>query len=332
MATTFYVYSGATGLNNGTTTDDAWVSIASAIAALGTTIAAGDIIKVRGTQNVGMVDINGKTNTGKFYKFIGVNASWVDDGTKAIITANGAAAYAMRTVTSACSGFYFKNFGFTGGTSGGWNTSIATTHFFFDNCSFYSNTGVGLEGASNLSACILYKCSFYSNTTVGFRRFGNNTIAVLVHSYSNGAQGASCNGGNLIVINGIFRDNTADAVLVDSSSGSPEYFINCVADGNGQDGFDVNATSIMFFALLNRITYNTNNAIDIAAASARGYEDYNYNSNNGGGIVDNATDALIIGGNSVATGTPGYVDRANKNYTTGDTATSRRIAITMPVT
>jgi len=88
--TDYYVDATASGANDGSSQSDAWESVQEAIDSTNNAgkPAAGDRVLLRHTaspdeQPTAAIDVDGTTGTEKaFIQWIGVNSSWVEDGTK----------------------------------------------------------------------------------------------------------------------------------------------------------------------------------------------------------------------------------------------------------
>ena len=99
--------------------------------------------------------------------------------------------------------------------------------------------------------------------------------------------------------------------------------INCVIDGNGDNGVQFGA-NMWATVRMCRITNNGGWGIEIDATGGDYYEDLNVIVGNTLGQVTDPSSLLRRGGHSLETGADGYVDRAADNFTTATNAQLRR--------
>ena len=237
MAGPFYVDPAAAGANNGSSWLNAWTSIQSAF----DTAVAGEIVYCRGTQTIGAtldVDTNSGGNATGYIKFIGCNAAGNQDGTRFKIDANGGA-YNGLSGTAAASMVWLENIEIYGTAAGAYYGFYQTGGggWVLVNCCARNCGGNGFYTGGRYLRCVAYSngtygyrngefyfCSAHDNTGTGFySSSAATTIGCL--SYDNGDDGF---GGELI--------------------GS--RMLNCVAEGNTDDGISIAAGTLASSVLL----------------------------------------------------------------------------------
>jgi hypothetical protein len=195
-----YVWSGATGANDGTSTTDAYTDILSAIGAT-----AGDVVHVRGTQVLTTpVNPTGVGTATNFIVWEGVNDSWVADGTRAILDGNSAASNGFG-MSGADDYIVWRNFEIKNTTSHG--MSIGGQENQVINCYAHNCGGAGFSGSDGY----FISCRSASNTS---------------HGYANAAGGAR-------YVNCQADNNTGEGF---EGTGVSRTFINCLAYDNSVDG------------------------------------------------------------------------------------------------
>jgi hypothetical protein len=313
---TYYVDPAAGGANNGTSWTDAWTTMQSALD--NGAAAAGDLNYCRGTETLAAtLDVD--TNAGNatdFIRFIGTNASGTVDGTKFVIDGNSAAATCLDI--NGVDDITFENIECKNATSHGVTASGISSYYFFYNVHSHDNGGSGFNLTTNLRTSRFLRCKAIDNTADGWEGLYLSS-ALFCEATGNGAIGFDNvrNGGHIIGC--IVHDNTSDGIRL--SNVDDGVIMHCVIDANG--GHGVNGSSTRILALLgNRITNNTGDGLNI---TNKGFEDFNLYLSNANSIV--AAADLIEIGNSLATGTEGYNDRANDDFNLTASATLRRTAV-----
>jgi hypothetical protein len=243
--TTYYVDPGAAGDNNGTSWTHAWTSLQSAA----DTAAAGDTVYCRGTQNLSAAidfDTNSGTYDGGYIKFVGCNASGVNDGS--YFTLNGQDNSINGIYVNGKSFIWLENFKIHScdGTAGLSTANAYADHWNFVNCWFHDNDGYGCH----LNAYMRYPqfslCKFTANTASGCYRPGQGAIFSLCQFRDN--VGASSRGLELVAptscFSCIFHNNGAQGLY---AYGAANLFANCVFNGNAGHGAEIGVAGAYSF-------------------------------------------------------------------------------------
>lgn len=329
--TDYYVDPAATGSNDGSTWTNAWTDVQTAF----DTVTAGNTCYCRGTQTLTSridVDTNeGSSTTGRI-KFIGCNASGVNDGTAFVIDGNSAVANCL--YLSAIGDFVsYINLEVKNATGNGVDGSGSLIGVDVINCSFHDHGGYGFRGyALNLSSHI-HRSSFYNNSTHGMYSFRGSSItnSVFRDNTEAGIDFVYASGmlmGNLIVNNGhsgIYRNGTGSLI------------INNVIDNNGRWGLDLSAGYHGALVYGNRITNHNNVGYGGLNCAVR-VQNYGYNYFENNTVNVSGAYANIIKIDGIDTNqydqsniNEGYVSLAagSEDYNLRSDATMRRVAIEM---
>ena len=261
--------------------------------------------------------------TAAYIKFVGVNSSWVEDGTQPIF--DGAdKAVSMFGTTSNTDYYEFRNIHNTQFTQAAWcHGSNDMRYSSFINCTASESAG-GFGNQRYMTNCFLNHCLAYNNTTNAYRlSYGQ---AVNCVSYNN--------------LRGFFlyRATLANCVAFENTVGVYAYLgpnamlVNCVLDKNG-DGVEINGSGVVNLEGC-RITGNTTYGIK---GTALAHDPYCFYSGNGTnfqtpGVIDDTIRGVST---RVTSGTIGYIDNddatpnADRNYGLTNSATSRRQEVTL---
>lgn len=332
---TYYVDPAATGLNDGSSWENAFTSLQTPA----TTAVASDIVYCRGTQQLStgiLLQASGHTISG-LINFIGCNASGVDDGTRFVLDGNSVATNCLLSDGGSYS--RFANFEIKGATANG--VDDATSDSFtvtFINCKFHSNGGIGFDGASwvnaNFFKCVFINngshgcqcnysgtgkylfCSFLDNTGYGYYQYINVAyICVFIGCiFSGNSTGASLDYGGWVMFNCIFDGNVAHGINSDfSGCYRGTLLVGNRITNNGSYGiYDSTIGYFVGTAAFNFFDGNTNGAVN-------GYVKLDE-----GSFIENGVNTNLL------TGTQGYVNAENGDYNLTADATMRRVAVTLP--
>lgn len=331
MATYYADFDLATGNNDGTSWADAWQTMADAIAGTnGTPPAAGDTVYCRGTDTLSAsptLTQSGGGSTGRI-RWIGVNGSGTNDGTRVVLDANGA----RHALTLSGDHHLFENFAFTGTTgsydglwgAGDYNVFVNCAAYSCGDCGFgslgtnnilircvaYSNGGYGIYG-STTTQCFF--CCSHDNTSRGFY-LTTNSLSIACLSYDNGSSG--------------FDNLTINSVL-----------FNCVSDRNGVNG--INMAGYHATVIGCRVTsHDGGGQIGLDYNNLTGLHGWNYFEDNDGDNIqaDGYADEIREDGASTdqedqADTNEGYTDKTDgaEDYNLRSDATLRRTAIQIPL-
>ena len=337
--TAYYVDNAAGNDGNaGTATGTAWKTFQKA---LDTAATAGDIVYFKAATEVLAVTVDDDTNSGSasgFIRFIGVNASWANDGTRMVINGNSAATNCLKT--NGKSWKWYENFEFKNATGDGVGSSgySNSDQYVFSNCLSHNNGGAGWQLRQNgINQVMFFKCAAYSNTTYGWRvcwasfhfcRASSNTL--------DGFWGDALSRFPMILNQCETYNNGGKGVINSGFADMPTTIIETVIDNNTSDG--VNG-SLMTVIIGGRLTNNGGYGIKCAAERiiygycympAAGQPRVNTTGKTNGNvdvINDNGTDTNNISGTDA---NAGYNAVGSVDFTLVDTATLRRTLVTLP--
>ena len=305
-----------TGLNDGSSEANAWQTL-QAMADGHSQNGWANRCLIKGADTLSTpVDFdtnNGSTAIPIWY--VGVDASWNEDGTRFVADGNATASVCIHV--NGRTGLRFLNMEVTGSTGAGIQADTAMNYYFgLQNAYVHNNAGYGLEdgqnvdGTSRLQRNLIVNCRFENNlegmivphyTGMFNCRFMHNTNnGIKYHATRHAVSYYSC----------IFHGNGLDGCDL---SGLHNVVVNCVLDGNGSDGLFLRNyyNSII---LGNRITNNGNYGL-YSQYEQRAWSDYNYFEDNAVGNISHA--AHIEGPNSIEDGGDtdnGYIDSANHDF------------------
>jgi len=257
-------------------------------------------------------------------RFIGVNSSWAEDGTRAVITTSSSITSLLKITTIDYLEFWHIDFDAASSatycaeselTSDGQYTLFfdclfhdAVSHglYFAANdlamvgCQVYSNGGVGYHTISTNQSIKIVACKFYSNTSHGIYArpvYGLFDSCVL---YGNGGGGFSgiSSASRMKFLGCTFYNNTSDGVMIPIAT-SYAMFENCTSVDNGGYGYNLQLT----------------------AADGVNFFGYNHASGNSSGhynVGDDASFVDFLQGNNI-NGTQSasqlFVDAGNGDFT-----------------
>lgn len=267
------------------------------------------------------MDTNAGTIADGFIKFIGVNSSWVNDGTRAKLDGNaGPVPGCLDVVNPDLSFLYLENIEVDDADDDGFDAT--NNDQIFINCWAHHCDDDGFKTAGQRTTFI--RCLSSNNSGKGFETANDAThIGCISHLNQAGFNPIAAKN---IYLCCIAAENTTYGFNLYGRHGM--YF--SVADENA-DGVSVtyNQTSLILF---NRITNQTDDGI-VATSGHVCYEDWNLFYGNTGDDRDDTTGAGLIeqGGNSKTDSAgDGYTDQAGHDFNLTDSADYRREAITLP--
>ncbi len=335
---TYYVDPAATGLNDGSSWENAWTSINSALAL--SAVAAGDTVYCRGSQTLSSVPTNQNAGSlsGGFIKFIGCNASGVNDGTYFVLNANSAVANAWNN--NAKSYIWLENLELKNATSHGWTRSANS---YWGQCVFvnvysHDNGGNGFEcyySQGPLSPVVWFRCKANNNGGSGFYdNYSGFFVWYGCEAIGNSSSGIKCRGNSTflgVMEHCLLHQNTDNQVV--SGSSSTAFVSGSVIDGGLNNG--ISTTNGLCLVIGGRIT-NHSVATKLgleSLTSAKYLIAASYLGGNTTDITAGSYEILTINGSTsdmTFGGTDsdhGYTDSANDNFNLAPGATGRSIAI-----
>jgi hypothetical protein len=229
---TYYLNPSASGADTGASVSDAWSTLQRAVDGNGGTKPnAGDTVLMKGVETLGAtVDVDGNTGTAAAYvKFIGVNNSWENDGTKYSIVANSGAYQLLFNVADY---LWFENVDVTAGSDNGIEILGGSTRHVLINCSVH-NASSNNKGFLISGNAIMFRCSAYENSNDGFQSANSESKYLACRASNNVRHGFNLND-NTVAFGCLAYANSGTGFVLD---GRP-LAINCVADSN-KNNFEI---------------------------------------------------------------------------------------------
>lgn len=348
MATYYVSFANGVDTNNGNSTGTAWKTLQKAA----DTAVAGDKVLFQAGTEVLTSTVDLDTNSGvtsAFIEFVGVNSSWVEDGTRHIIDGNNAVSNLI-WISGGRKFVLFRNFDFRRATGHGINASTYANndYFHFYYCRFANNGSTGIiTSDTRLNQPKYFGCVFENNGSHGVQ-FSAGEFNFCT-SRNNGGSGyysyARDVNGHTVFYNCISNHNTGRAFLFDGYNSSGWAMYNCVGDGNGLDGFDVTNSSTAVATVIGcRFTRSLRYGVKVAA-NARVVLGYSYfpatttgerwnlsGAYNGSvhNLLASGADTNVTNGTDTSGGYVNPISATTGNYNLADTATRRRIAVDIP--
>lgn len=257
--TDYYVDPDASGSDTGADWTNAWSTLQRAIDGTnGTQPAVGDTVYcAHGTgddETLSVkIDVDGNEGsiTTGWIKFIGVNSSHVNDGTRYIINGDSAAVNCLSWTVSK-DYIFFENFEFKNATSTGVDgAALACTGIVFINCTSHNNGAHGWNIYFCSYGSQLIRCSAYLNSLTGFYSPRAATLAFCV-SRDNSQNGMILSYFAGLIYGCVVFDNTHNGI--DDVQNS--MLVNSVIDNNVLWAIDRRNTTHSPVLIGNRITNN----------------------------------------------------------------------------
>jgi|GEM_PF-4847680 len=253
-------------------------------------------------------------------KFVGVNSSWKEDDTMAVMDGNDKAVTGFAR-TEIRSYIDFRNIHVTRTTSSAWAAAFQFRNCSWVNCEASASGAHGFSGGGSLQYSSMINCRAYDNNQCGFGNIYGSSLFGCT-AYNNGAEGfhlTYSNANNCVSYENVTGYNIARGCSL----------TNCVADKNTY-GVDLDAGAMVVGS---RITNNTTYGL-MGAESA--HDPYCFYSDNGENFQSDVYDDRVYGESTrVTSGTIGYIDNddatanADRNYGLTNAATSRRQEVTL---
>lgn len=302
--------------------------------------------EITGSTSSATLDVNGSATTNYeigldttagtladgYVKYVGVNSSWVNDGTLAVIDGGGLGVSTMDGFNVYMSYQWLENIKAYDCNGMGFNLYTAIGSFFL-NCHAINCDQGGFDSYIGVTHVL---CSAYGNGSSGFATGGSGAKYFFCVARGNGARGFAIGHEYGVCLGCLSYDNTTDGYSLYAAS----VILNCVADNNTSDGVELTGTTLCFL-LGCRLT---DNAYGINGASKPLMYGWNYmpedseaKDNTSGQLTGESTPtfiALSVAGvatnNLAGTDTNGgYNDPDNDDYNLIAAATLRRTGITL---
>ena len=228
--TDYYVDPDASGANDGSSWTDAWTTIQSAFDAA----SAGDTVYcAHGTgddetpANTIDIDTNSGSIASGYIKFVGVNSSHTEDGTRYVIDGSSLASGNEILATTGEDYIWLENFELKGATGAGghglaFNTANAVGWMLLNTIS-HDNGGDGFRCTYTTASCLFFLCQAYDNTGDGWGGPYYDPMYALCRAHDNGGYG--------------FEGGTYQA---------GRLMIGCIADSNDLDGFELDEGRLLW--------------------------------------------------------------------------------------
>jgi len=283
----------STGDNDGSTKPNAWQSLQEAIDdATGGAITSADTVLCRHTQSpdetlTADITVDGNwtgSSSTTSPVLIGVNSSWVEDGTKYEIDGDDTVTDCISFNSSVVDYTIWKHFSVTKATAKGINVNSGSAggHVFID-CVAHNNGAIGFDCDNNTYGRMI-GCLAYSNGAEGFKLGTSNFIAFCC-SRDNTEEGFYAGKTLILFYNCLAFGNTKFGFYLDARN----VVINCVSDNNTLD--NILLSDYQCILLGNRITNSGAGEYGLDANSYNVYTGLNYYDNNDGGdILDGEND------------------------------------------
>ncbi len=255
------------------------------------------------------------TNVAKVH-YVGVNAAWVEDGSRAVLDGADKAYTGLRNAAS-INWQEFRNIHTRRVVDKAWMADQHINYSVFVNCVASESAG-GFGGTYAIRFSTAFGCTAYDNNAVGMKLYYSSGVNCT--AYNNGAYGFELAVASLA--NSVSFENVYGAYLPGSCS-----VVNCVFDKNLSHGVVSTGASSQLVAC--RITNNASYGI---FGDNPVHDPYSFYSGNAANFENDIHDARVRGVSTrVTTGTIGYIDNDDatpndqRNYGLTNQAAARRM-------
>jgi hypothetical protein len=325
-----------TGNNDGSDWDNAWQTMADALAGTNSSApAAGDTVYCRGTDTlssgVEITSSNSGTEAGGHCKFIGVDASGnnVGGSTRAVLDGNDGAFDIM--VFNGCHYFWLENFEIHNTNEASGNDGIRSAAAYSNYARFINvivhncHTGIDCESGYLRYATFL-RCRCYDNASNGWE---DPRYCLLAFCRSDNNSSYGFKGYNTGFIGCIAHDNGADGFYLYGALDASFSAFSCVSYNNTDDGYDTLTSSPL---LCCRSASNGGHGVEVDSGERT--QIFYYYGDDTNEITGYYDEVLNDGSSTITTnGTDtdeGFEDPASDDYNLTSAATYRREAVEIP--
>ena len=194
------------------------------------------------------------TKAGGHIKFIGVNSSWVEDGTQAVLDLTDST---FGFIAGGSSHYiWFQNWEIKNGSTGVYANDATCLYWVFINCTSNTNAYGWDTNNAAFDTWTFINCQAHTNTERGFNDGDLNTIYLNCIAYNNGDAGfRTSNNHGMILYNCVSHNNDVGAYV----GGEDCVIVNSVFDSNTAGvGIGIQVWDDWLVLLNNRITNNSN--------------------------------------------------------------------------
>jgi len=336
----FYLNPQASGLNNGSNETDAWTSLQAAIDGdNGVQPSPGDTVLMNGSEVVTTtINWDGASGTnGSFISWIGVNSSWIEDGTRYFLNGLDNSINILRIwAVDSISLKHLEIANTLGATSHGILVAAyaGADQWLIENLYIHDCGGDGFSAPGNrgMIDSKYINCKFVGNGGFGIRASG----VIAYCKITENGQGLAAAGGadSIVLYASIIAKNAGDGIF-NAGWSNPIVAIGCTIDENVGDGirFGIGFGIAIACRLTNNgVAINTEaitQCVGYSYAPGVGQDRENTVNFSGAGGVLGLTDKTGLATNNWAgvDSGGGYIDAINDDYNITQAATMRRIAI-----